>query len=245
MADEGLTDPTLRSTVVVPAQPGPLLALVDFERRRDDIDDVLDDMFGAPDDRGPGAVDAVLLIGGVGAVIAGVVASLPSIVIVGGAAAAALGAVLPLRSVLRHAAMRRRRSRLSDRVGHGSLLRTDHPATAELVVAHARLWAASGALAPAPRDRVQSVAADAAHEVASLLAGRAPVTPHEVAYVQARVDALTALVETLADPRVGDGEAERRRALVEARQEVEQIDGGSSLTEAATLTRDLLGGDDG
>ncbi|MDO8392425.1 MAG: hypothetical protein Q7V57_18275 [Actinomycetota bacterium] len=243
MTDERHSDPTLRSTVVVPVQPGPLVALSDLDHRRDDIDDVLDDVFGAPDERGPGAVDALLLVGGAGAVVAGVVASLPSVVVVGGAAAVALGAVLPVRSALRHLAVRRRQARLSDRVGHGSLLRTDHPATAALVAAHTALWTAAGGLASAPRARVQTIAADAAHEVASLLAGRAPVTAEEIAYVEARVAALQQLRATLADPRVGDGEAERRRALVQAREEVEQIGGGSSLTDAAELTRDLLGDD--
>lgn len=242
MASDGQSDPTLRSTVVVPVQPGPLVALHDLDRGRDDIDEVLDDVFGAPDERGPGPVDAVLLLGGAGAVAAGIVASLPSIVIVGGVAAAALGAVLPVQSLLRHIGVRRRRARLSDRVGHGSLLRTDHPATAALVAAHGALWAGAGVLAAAPRARVQAVAADAAHEVASLLAGRAPVTAEEVAYVEARVAALNDLLATLADPRVGDGEAQRRKALVEAREEVEQI-GGGSLTDAADVTRELLGDD--
>ena len=244
MVNHSSSDPALRSTVVVPAQPGPLVALSDLDHRRDDIDDVLDDMFGAPDERGPGPVDAVLLIGGAVAIVGGALASWPTLVVVGGLGAVALGVVLPLRSALQHLAVRRRRRRLSARVGHGALLRTDHPATAALVAAHAALWAATDALAPSPRDRVRAVAADSAHEVASLLGGRAPVTLEEIAYVQARAQSLVGLATTLADPRVGDGEAERRRALVEARHEVEQIGGGSSLTDAAELTRQLLPDDD-
>ena len=97
-------------------------------------------------------------------------------------------------------------------------------------------------MADAPRAPVREVAHSAAIEVASLLGGRLPQTAEEVAYIDARRAALDAVTEVLDDPAVGDGETVRRRALVEARQEVEQLSGGSSVTEAAALARELASG---
>lgn len=71
-----------------------------------------------------------------------------------------------------------------------------------------------------------------------------PGAAEEIDYVSARSRALESLVATVTDPRVGDGEADRRRALVDARREVEQLTGSSSLTDASDLARELLGIDE-
>ena len=81
------------------------------------------------------------------------------------------------------------------------------------------------------------------HEVASLLACRSPVSDAEVGYVDERARALRSLADALTDPPVGDDDAERRRSLVEARREVERIDGASSVTDAERLRMELLGDD--
>jgi hypothetical protein len=242
--NERQADVDVRSMVVVPARPGPLVRLQDLDRGRDEIDELLDDVFGEPDDRGPGPVDAVLIAGGAGAVIAGVSASLPTVVTVCGVAAIGLGAVLPLRSLWRRAGSARRSSRLQSLLGEGALLRVDDRSITQLLAAHQRLLAASVSLAPAPRARVDDVAHSALLEVASLLGGRAPSTESEIEYIAARTRALGELAIVLADPRVGDGERDRRRALVEARREVEQLAGSSSLVDASDLSRELLGPDD-
>ena len=114
----------------------------------------------------------------------------------------------------------------------------------QLLAAHERLIGASSSLAAPPRARVQAVAHAAVLEVASLLGGRSPVAEAEEGYVAARTHALADLASTVADPRVGDGERDRRRALVEARHEVEQLAGSSSLTEASDLSRQLLAPDE-
>jgi hypothetical protein len=124
------------------------------------------------------------------------------------------------------------------------LLRTDHSIIEQLLAAHQRLMSVTTRLAAAQRARVHDVAHGALLEVASLLGGRPPGAQAEVDYVVARARALEDLAATVADPRVGDGEADRRRALVEARHEVEQLTGSSSLTEASDLSRELLGTDD-
>jgi hypothetical protein len=237
-------DVDLQSAVIVPARPGPLVRLEDLERGRDELDELLDDVFGEPDDRGPGAVDAVLVVGGVAAIIGAQAASLPTVVTVCGAAAVGLGAVLPLRSLWRRVGSARRASRLQSLLGDGVLLRTDHSIIEQLLAAHQRLMSVTTRLAAAQRARVHDVAHGALLEVASLLGGRPPGAQAEVDYVVARARALEDLAATVADPRVGDGEADRRRALVEARHEVEQLTGSSSLTEASDLSRELLGTDD-
>lgn len=231
-----------RATVIVPARPGPLIRLQDAILSRDEIDDALDDLFGEPDDRGPGPVDAVLVAGGVGAIIAAQAASLPTMVTVGGAIAVTLGAVLPLRSLARRVTAARRARRLRSLLGEGALLRADHPSVQRLITVHSRVLSASAALAAAPQARVHGVAHDALLEVASLLAGRPP-SGAEVGYVDARTDALEQLEVAINDPRARDGEADHRQAMVEARHEVEQLAGDSSLTEASRLSRELLGTD--
>ncbi|MGB8861932.1 MAG: hypothetical protein WCC60_21935, partial [Ilumatobacteraceae bacterium] len=119
--NEWRPDLDLRAAVIVPARPGPLVRLRDLERGRDELDELLDDVFGEPDDRGPGPVDAVLVVGGLGAIIGGQAASLPTAVTVCGAAAVGLGAVLPLRSLWRRVGSARRASRLQLLLGDGAL----------------------------------------------------------------------------------------------------------------------------
>lgn len=241
--DPSLDD--LRAAVVVPARPGPLVRLdhvVAGGRPRDEVDEVIDEVFGT-DDRGPGVADAVLVAGGAGAVVVAQLASWPTIVTVAGAAAAALGAVLPARAVLRRLAGSRRRRAVRAVVGDGTVLRTDHAAVTALVAEHDRLRESTIHLAAVPKARVDEVAHSALTEVASLLQGRSPTSAAEVDYVLERVRALGDLRSTLADPRVGDGEHERRRALVEARREVERLSGGSSVNDADELARALLGDD--
>ncbi len=242
--NERQPDLDLRAAVVVPTRQGPLVPLRNLERGRDEIDELLDDVFGAPDDRGPGAVDAILVVGGIGAIIGGQAASLPTIVTVCGAAAVALGAVLPVRSLWRRAGSARRSRRLQSLLGDGVLLRTDNPSIERLLAAHQRLLSLGAPLATAPHERVNDIAHAALLEVASLLGGHPPGAQVEVDYVDARTQALEHLSAAVADPRVGDGEPDRRRALVEARREVEQVAGSSSLTDASDLSRELLGTDD-
>jgi hypothetical protein len=124
------------------------------------------------------------------------------------------------------------------------LLTPGDPTIQRLLGAHRHLFAVSTRLVAAPRSRVQCVAQAALLEVASLLDGRLPLTQAEADYVEARVLAMEELAAAVTDSRVGDGESERRRAKVAATREVEQLAGSSSLTNAAELSRELLGSDD-
>jgi hypothetical protein len=228
-------DPTI--LVVVPTRPGALRRLDDANRGRDDVDDVLDDLFGEPDQRGPGIADAVLVAGGAGVAAVGQLASWPTPVTVVGIAAAALGLVLPARSAWRRAGATRRTRRLAAVVGNGMLLRTDDDLLSRLVAAHDRIEQQVETSRDA--ERARSVAHAAAYEVASLLEGRLPVTAAEREYVAARTAALDEVAALLADPGLPPEDHRTRQAIVDARQEVEQIAGGSSVTDAAELLREL------
>lgn len=227
--------------VVVPMRPGALVRMRDLEHSRDEIDDVLDDVFGTPDDRGPGIADAVLLAGGLGAVVVGQAGSAGTGVTLAGVAAVALGAVLPIRSGWRRIRSARRSRRLASFLGDGKLLRVDSRLVAQLLEAHEGVLGAASGLATTERASAHEVAHSAVLEVASVLDGRLPIGPKETEYVSARIDALNLLKSAIVDPRTGDGEARKRQSLVEAREEVERLAGGSSLTDAAELARQLLG----
>jgi hypothetical protein len=236
--DPGSLD--VEHVVVVPARPGPLTRLDGLAGTRDEIDELLDDVFGAPDDGGAGPLDAVLLLGGAAAVIAGLTSLVPGWVLAAGAIAFVLGAVLPLRTFWRRAGDARRAARLRSAIGSGTVLRTDHPAVAELVAAHDRCVAAAAGSAAERRVQVAAVTHAAVAEVASLLAGRPVVLAAEVGYVQERTRALDAVTAALAAPADG-GDAAERRTRVDARAEVERLAAGSAVRDAEELARSLRG----
>ena len=96
--------------VVVPRRPGPLRRLDDLDRHPDEVDHLLDEVFGKPDDRGPGTVDALLVAGGLAAVLIAALSDVPSAVGFIGAVAVGIGAVLPLRWLWRRLRGRRQAS---------------------------------------------------------------------------------------------------------------------------------------
>jgi len=226
------------SVVIVPSRPGPLESLGGSERNRDEVDELLDDMFGEPDERGPGVADAVLVVGGAGAVVGGLAASLPGVVLVGGAVAVALGIVLPVRSGWRRLTANRRQAQLAARLAGGIPMRIDHEAVAELVAAHVRLTEAAHDANTSERSRLQSIAHAAVYEVASLLGGQRPQSPAELEYVQTRTRALGELVDVVVEVGLANGDPIARQARIEARRDVKDH-GGSSLTDAAGLIEEL------
>ena len=223
------------TTVIVPARPGPIVPLGDLGDGRDDVDDRRDDAFGAPDDGGAGPLDAVLLLAGGGVIVAGLTDLVPTWMLACGAGAFVLGALLPLRTFWRRAARARRTARLRAAVGDGSLLRCDDPSVARLVAAHDRCLANAAGIVTWRRVQVDAVAHGALLEVATLLAGRAPVLASQVADVTARTMALEHLADALADPTTGAAAS----AGPGARAELEPVAGGSAVVAAEALVRDL------
>lgn len=226
--------------VVVPTRPGPLRPVATGPARGE-IDDVLDDLFGEPDDRGPGVTDGVLLAAGTAAVVGGAVASVP-LLIAGGVGAVALGGILPSRELWRR--LRRRADEDASglpRTRDGIPLRVDGPA-GELAEAHARVFAGSTRVTDvSARAEIESAAHGAAYEVASLLAGKRPGDVAEREYVRTRTAALRDLAGALADVEGTDVDAVARRARVEARREIEDH-AGSSLDELSHLADELRDG---
>jgi len=229
-----------KSMVVVPARPGPLIRLNKFDQGPDEVGEILDELFGEPDDRGPGPADAVMILGGTGAVVASQIVELPGFVFIGGVISAGLGAALPIRSLWRRVGSAHHSRKLRGLIGDGTILRIDHTSTSQLYNAHRGLVGAASSMDPEPRRRVLDIAHAAVVEVASLLDGGIPGDPAEVRYVEARTKALTDLTATVDEIGVDKGGSEHRRAIVEARDEVEQLTGSSSLTEAADLANELM-----
>ena len=230
--------------VYVPRRPGPLLTVQTLATPSDEIDEVLDDLFGAEDDRGPSATDAVLVAAGLGAVAVGQLTDMSGAITVVGVGLILLGAILPIRTGFRHLENRKVRIRSAAVIGDGIALRQDHPSLLGIAQLHDQVLAQSDQLVPAARARFAAVAHALVEEVATLLAGEVPVSAAEIDYVETRASALAELAATAADPRIGDGDPVRRQAVTEARIEIERIAGRSALTDCAELRDELLPGPD-
>jgi hypothetical protein len=229
------------SMLVVPSRPGPVVPLQSVERRRTDIDEALDELFGEPDNRGPGIADTALVAVGVSAMVVGFVVGLPVAVVVG-VCAAALGSVLPLRSLWRRVSSGRHANVVRRAIGDGALLRVGDPTLDRLTNAH-RSVGAVDVPDPSDRARANAVAHAALREVATLLDGRAPTSAAELEYVVSRAQALEDLAGALRDAPRRDPEAERTAALLAARREVEGLTGASSVADANEFAAELAGRD--
>lgn len=219
-----------RAFVVVPFVPGPLIRL---GASGDEIDEAIHELFGEPDDRGPGIADAALLAGGVGTVVLGQVIGLAGWVTVAGALAAGLGAILPARSLWRR--MHRRRLRAVER--QGVALRFDNEQVAALVAHYERLQVERARLA----DDRGAKALEAAHgcvlDAARYLDGGLPEDDAARAYIAERLHAVAEL--TAAVQAAPSAAAVRRQTLAEARAEVDRVGGPSAIDDARTLTAEL------
>ena len=126
------------------------------------------------------------------------------------------------------------------RNGDGIAFRQDQPTLARIAQLHDQILQSSKRLVPNVQERFDSVAHSLVEEVATLLKGELPVGPAEADYVEARAAALIELAATADDPRIGDGDPVRRRAVTEARIEVERAAGESALTDSSDLRNELL-----
>jgi hypothetical protein len=205
-----------------------------YERTPDDIDAVLDDVFGAPSREGTSAFDVVLLVAGGGLLLAGSLSQIATGWAVAGAAMVLLGLVLPVRDLWRAGQRRRAQSRLDGLLAGGLALEAGHESTTALVASYQRV--VTDAYLPAD-------ALEAAHlavmEVARLLQGHRPSGPAEIEYVESRVRALTALEAALAQAGRVDDDASI--AAVRAAEELDAVRGPGSLARLdavrATLQR--------
>ena len=237
--------PERPALVVVPRRPGPLIKPPPDKRRHDDLDEVLDELFGEPTREGPGPFDVALVAGGALLVATAWLGWLPRGLGVVGACAAALGLVLPARSLWRRLARRRAVSRLHGTLEQGLPLTLGHDVVRRLADDYERVVAARQPLVGLAQD-----ALEAAHlaltEVAGLLHGRAPDGPAEEKYVRARAIAVADLAQRLeaaalhgsGDEPSGD-EPLLRDSAVHALEDFEQRTGWSSLTRIELIRNTL------
>lgn len=229
--------------VVVPWSPGPLVA-VNSEKRgeRDELDELLDEIFGEPTREGPGAFDVALLIGGAGLVVATEVAGLSSGLLVLGIGGFGLGLILPMRDLWQRLIRRRAGRRLQTSLGQGLPLSVGHPGIQALVNAYQQISGADESTTTFGLE-VLEVAHLAMIEVAGLLQGRLPVGAAEQEYVATRTRALTDLARAM--PRMltdspptaaaDAAELEAREAGVAAIRELEALTGGGSVARIDVL----------
>jgi hypothetical protein len=216
--------------VVVPRAPGPLVALdaPEGRRRRDDLDDLIDELFPDVDERA-GWFDAALLVGGA-ALIGWRIAGGPTFALLLGIGALAVGCILPIRAAWRSLRARLLGRRRAAALATGHPLDTAAPETARLVAAYHDL------VALADHNDLAIPAIAAAHSAlldsASLLVGRLPATADERSYVEDRAAAVEALAEALHDmPPTGADSA----ALLEARNELDELTQSSSVRRIEAL----------
>jgi hypothetical protein len=238
--------------IVVPWAPAPPIRLT-RTNERDEIDELLDDLFGPDDDGGPGWFDAALLAVGVGSVTAVAAGALGTGWLWLGVPALLLGLVLPLRSAWRSMQRRRARRAMDQKLGRGLPIDAADPDVARLLAAYESLRAAAAEPAVSPVDESAVVAAhDALLEAASLLRGAPPVGPAERDYVRRRSEAITELAQTMqrhsaavAAEQAQEAEAAKeldRAARLEALTELDGRLGPDSVEQMASLRQAIEGG---
>ena len=213
--------------IVVPPVPGPLVRPDQPRRDRDELDEVIDELF--PDsDEPPGWFDAGLLAAAA-ALIGWALAGGPGWALVVGLGCLALGVVLPARWLWRRA-----RTARSARHAAGVPLPPlgDDPAVARLVQAYDSL----GELVSDDADPARIAAHGAVLEVATLLAGRPAGSAAEREYVTTRAAALEDLTGALRSRPLATGADRLDPTLVaQARDELDALTGGGSLGRLTDL----------
>ncbi len=232
--------------VVVPELPGQLIHPdIQDLYTRDELDDLIDELFPDTDDR-PGWFDVGLLIGGLGLLGWGTLGRGSTVAVVIGAIATGLGCILPARSAWRRFQRARRGRHRSAALARGLPMRTSGPTLGRLVRAYEALL--STANAPGLPDGSSAIAAghSAVMEAASLLQGRLPTSDGERAYIEQRAAAIAKLAEAIHEQQAelaaavtaGDEPAldVEPAAMLLARAEVDAIAGFNSLTRLDELT---------
>lgn len=247
-------DVAFSRAVVVPRTPGPLRPLGRAEERGDELDQLIDEVFGPPTAEGPGLFDLVLVLGGVVVVawslLTAAAGPWPAI----GAGMLILGLALPARSLLRAAGARRAAGQERRLLRGGAALETSDATVGALAGSYEGLLHA----AQLPGVDVGPVAIEAGHaallEVASLLGGRPPLTDEERAYVERRTKAIRDLTSQLLKAsrswqraRLAAGEdvtaeaRERAAAVVRAREALEAAAGVGAVEELDRIRAQLRG----
>lgn len=227
-----------RRLVVVPRQPGAITPLRAGEPGpRDDLDVLVDDVFGPSTDERPGVFDLLLLGGGAALLAWALLSGAAAWIVVVAIVAIVLGMALPARSLVRRyrAAAAARQVRAAERRGY--VLDVTSEPTLALVRANEDLAAA----AALPGSVYSGRALDAAHlavvEVATLLKGAPPDGPVQEEYVARRTAAIEGLTRELLV-------AHQRWLEERAATEAEEADRRHRWVAAVTQARDELQAED-
>lgn len=241
-ADDGDVAGMDHPAVIVPIRPGPMIVVGRAARKRqtDDLDDLIDELF--PEiEGGPGWFDVALLAGGIGLLVAGLVASKTALAVIG-VGLLLLGVILPLRMLWRRLDEQRRRSRYRREKSQGLVLSVESAEVSRLAAVYDDLLTVASTTQP--KGSAPSPAVTAAHEavveVASLLEGRAPVSERERAYIDRRtesIEAVLAMLTTAQAPEstVADWTVEQADARVDAREELDHLASDGSLARLEAL----------
>jgi hypothetical protein len=226
--------PVTAALVVVPRSPGPVRPVDPERRRKDDLDEAIDEMFGPTPEDGPGWFDASLVIVGAGLLAWGLVPGGNAGLVPWGIIAIVHGSVLPARTLLRRVRARSVGRRLRTAARDGYLLDVSHPDVKALVDRYEQCLA----LAPGSMFEIdiQVAAHQAMVEVATLLDGAAPTTPQELRYIQRRIQAMEVLEDRLrGDEEARGGAVDGRAVRAEALEELEEASGNSSVGQLQEL----------
>src|SRR5262245_7669601 len=237
--------------LVVPPDPGPLRSLDRPARDGDELDDLVDDLFGEPTEERPGIFDIGLVVAGVAGVgwsiFGGGVGPL-----VLGVLLLALGLALPAQRMARSVGERRRSADRRRTIGDGTLLDVTDPEVTRLTSAYAALLP----LREEPRAPLAGPAVTAAHlaliEVATLLEGQRPSEDASRGYVRRRAEAIERTTAQLrdgvaaalaADAAVATPDDSAARiwaaARLRAREDLEQVHRIGSVDQLASLSERL------
>lgn len=248
-AETGAEDAPDRQLVVVPRQPGPLRSLDTVSHAPgDDLDQVIDEVFGPPDNDGPGLFDVGLVVVGAALIAWSWISGGTGPWFAIGIVAVILGIALPARALIQAARERRAAGRRRHAMQAGSVLDLSDPGVGTLAGSYDALQHA----AVLPGVTVGREAIDAGHaallEVASLLGGRPPLTDDERAYVERRTRAIRDLTAQLVKANQAwqrtrlrddavDAETVRLRAsaVTRAREELESTAGVGAVDELERL----------
>jgi len=167
------------------------------QRPRDELDDFIDDLFGATTDEKPGRFDVGLVVIGLALLVWASILGGPGSALWFGFAAILLGLALPVRSAVRRFGRSRTGSLRRRILDGGLLLDATHPATVTLIDAYAHLIQVSCLQGTGDPKQAVSAGHMAVVEVATYLDGEPPATPAKVRFVTIRTDAIEALTRRM------------------------------------------------
>ena len=237
--------------MLVPLAPGRLVPIDQrSERPRDDLDEMVDELFGEPADVSPGPLDAVLVVLGTAILAWWLITGQSAVVFILGVGVLLLGLVIPVRTVRQRLQQRRVARKQHALVASHQVLDATDPVVNDLTTAYAELVAASKLPATAHGSEALAAGYLAITEVTSLLDGRSPIVPEEIEYIKKRTAAVRGLAKELEQSHTASVDSERQRiaqdeqerklrasAGATVREDLDAYDRSDSLDRLGTLTQ--------